>query len=115
HGHCLGDGVDDRPKDINLFHGWFGVNNEAAAEPPPKGGGDDWWGKDWFGNKDWWAWRLTPYPYRYENHDDHCDPRNQPVPLLANVVNIGILLFLLVRFGKRPINEALSNRKKSIM
>lgn len=115
HGHCLGDGVDDRPKDINLFHGWFGVNNEAATEPPSKGGGDDWWGKDWFGNKDWWAWRLTPYPYRYANHDDHCDPRNQPVPLIANVVNIGILLFLFVRFGKKPINNALAQRKRSIM
>jgi F-type H+-transporting ATPase subunit b len=118
YGHCIGDGPQDRPKDINLFHGWLGVNNDAAALAPPKGGGEDWWGRNKYfdlGNKEWWTWRLTPHMYRYENHDDHCDPRNQPVPLLANVINVGVLFFLLVRFGKKPVSEALSNRKKSIM
>ncbi len=104
HGLCLGDGHNDRPKDINLFHGWLGVNNEKAVPPPsPKGSGD------------WWKWRLTPHPYRYENHDDHCDRRNQPIPLLANVINVGVLLFLLVRFGRRPMGEALKKRRASIM
>jgi len=115
HGYCIGDGPQDRPKDINLFHGWLGVNNEKAVPAPPKGGGEEWWGKEWFGNKDWWTWRLTPHPWRYENHDDHCDPRNQPIPLLASVINIGVLLFLLMRFGRKPVEESLSKRKKSIM
>ena len=115
HGYCIGDGPQDRPKDINLFHGWLGVNNDKAVPAPPKGGGEDWWGKDYFGNKDWWTWRLTPHPWRYENHDDHCDPRNQPIPLLANVINIGVLLFLLIRFGRKPVEESLRKRKKSIM
>lgn len=104
HGLCLGDGHNDRPKDINLFHGWLGVNNDKAVPPPsPKGSGE------------WWKWRLTPHPYRYENHDDHCDRRNQPIPLLANVINVGVLLFLLVRFGRRPMGEALKKRRASIM
>ncbi|MEM6791719.1 MAG: hypothetical protein AAF715_29645 [Myxococcota bacterium] len=104
HGMCLGDSHNDRPKDINLFHGWLGVNNEKAEPAPsPKG------------STDWWKWRLTPYPYRYENHDDHCDARNQPIPLLANVINIAALLFLLARFGRRPLREALEKRRASIM
>ncbi|HHH27677.1 MAG TPA: hypothetical protein ENK57_04940 [Polyangiaceae bacterium] len=115
HGYCIGDGPQDRPKDINLFHGWLGVNNDKAVPAPPKGGGEDWWGKEYFGNKDWWTWRLTPHPWRYENHDDHCDPRNQPIPLLANVINVGVLLFLLIRFGRKPVEESLRKRKKSIM
>ena len=114
HGHCLGQGPDDRPKDINLFHGWLGSKEElggaedsawekAIRAPEPKGG------------RDWWIWRLTPYPYRYDNHDDHCDRANQPVPLLANIVNLGALLFILVRFGRKPLAEALKNRKRTIM
>ena len=118
HGHCRGDGPDDRPKDINLVHGWWGVDNEKAEKAPPKGGGDDWWGRNKYfnlGNKAWWLWRLTPHPYRYENHDDHCDPKNEPVPLLANIINLGVLIFLFVRFGKKPLAEALSTRKENIM
>src|SRR5690606_39149896 len=64
---------------------------------------------------EWWKWRLIPYPWRYENHADECDPRNEPIPLLANVVNIGVLLFLLVRFGRRPMLESLRRRKGEIM
>ncbi|MCA9625375.1 MAG: ATP synthase F0 subunit B, partial [Myxococcales bacterium] len=115
HGNCIGDGPQDKPKDINLFHGWFGVNNEAAKAEPARTGGEECWGRDYLGNKEWWLWRLTPYMYRYENHDDHCDPRNEPVPLLANVINIGVLLFLLIRFGRGPITGALRDRKRSIM
>ena len=115
HGHCLGDGANDRPKDINLLHGWFMANNDKAVPAPPKSGGEPWWGSEYLGNSDWWIWRITPYPYRYENHDDHCDPRNQPVPLIANVVNLGFLIFLFVRFGKKPMLAGLRERKKSIM
>jgi F-type H+-transporting ATPase subunit b len=64
---------------------------------------------------EWWKWRLIPYPWRYENHDDHCDPRNQPIPLLANIVNLGVLVFLIVRFGRKPVAEALKQRRSGIM
>jgi F-type H+-transporting ATPase subunit b len=103
HGHCVGQGADDRPKDINLVHGLLGVNNDkVVAEPRPKGSGE------------WWKWRLTPTLYRYENKDDVCDPKNQPVPLLANIVNLAALLFLLTRFGKKPLAAALEKRKRDI-
>lgn len=104
HGHCLGQGPNDRPPDINLLHGWLGVNNESA-EPPPKPKG----------SVEWWKWRVTPYPFRYENKSDECDPRNQPVPLVANVVNLAVLVFLLVRFGRKPMREALEKRRARIM
>lgn len=104
HGHCLGQGPNDRPPDINLLHGWLGSNNEEAVQPPkPKG--------SW----EWWQWRLTPYPFRYQNKSDACDPRNQPVPLVANVVNLGVLVFFLVRFGRKPLRESLEKRRARIM
>jgi F-type H+-transporting ATPase subunit b len=113
HGHCLGDGPDDRPKDINLFHGWLGTKHElgtkdeawdkAVKPPSPKG------------SAEWWWWRVTPYPYRYDNHDDHCDRANQPVPLIANIINLFAMVFIIVRFGRKPIAEALKNRKRTIM
>ncbi len=121
HGYCLGQGPDDRPKDINLVHGWLGVNNDKAARRPrvPRWEGNWWnprtWGPNLKAQWPFWKWRVTPYPYRYENHDDHCDPHNQPVPLLANIVNIAALIFLFVRFGRKPLNDALKRRKKGIM
>ena len=116
HGYCVGQGANDRPKDINLVHGWFGVNNEKAVPRPRFAGWDSnaSWGDNFKRMWPFWKWRLTPYLYRYENHDDHCDPRNQPVPLLANIINIGALIFLMVWFGRKPMTEALRNRKQSI-
>jgi len=117
HGYCIDQGTDDRPKHINLVHGWFGVNNKKAVRRPRIPAWDSKKGiwDNLKAQSPFWKWRLTPYPYRYENHDDHCDPHNQPVPLLANIVNIAALIFLLVRFGRKPINEALKRRKKNIM
>jgi F-type H+-transporting ATPase subunit b len=116
HGHCLGQGSNDRPKDINLFHGWLGTKHEigessekwskAVKEPPRPPGAVPW---------DWWKWRLTPYPYRYDNHDDHCDPANEPSPLIANIINLAALIFIVVRFGRAPVRQALVDRKKRIM
>lgn len=42
-------------------------------------------------------------------------PKGMPVPFGAMLINTGILFFLLVRFGKRPIAEALKKRKAAIM
>lgn len=109
--HCPGHGPEDRPPAINLFHGWLGVDNEAAP-PMPEGvraGGLPW--KNW----DWWSWRLTPYPWRYENDKDHCDPRNEPTPLIAPILNFAVLAFILFRLGRKPLREALKKRKVTIM
>jgi F-type H+-transporting ATPase subunit b len=107
HGNCLRRGPHDPPPDINLVHGWLGVNDEKAAPPAPQRTG----ALDWA----WWKWRLTPYPWRYENHDDHCDPRNEPVPLIANIINVAALFYLLARFGRKPIKEGLEKRKRNVM
>ncbi|MDI1443787.1 F0F1 ATP synthase subunit B [Polyangium sp. 6x1] len=94
-GHCPGHGPDDAPHfdQINWWHGMIAVNNEKAVQPG-------------FANKLLW---------RYENHADPCDPKNEPPPFLASLLNIGLLGFLVYRFGKKPIGEALVKRKQSIM
>ena len=38
-----------------------------------------------------------------------------PVPLVANFFNAGLLFFLLYRFGKKPISDALIARRERIM
>lgn len=90
--HCPGHGPMDPPGHINWWQGLIGVNNEAAA----KGG-------------------INSLLWRYHNPNDHCDPKNQPPPFLASVLNFGLLAFILVRFGKKPIAAALAKRKQSIM
>jgi len=94
-GHCPGHGPHDAPHfdQINWWHGMIGVNNEKAVQP------------DFFSKLLW----------RYENHTDHCDPKNEAPPFLASLLNLGVLAFILYRFGKKPIGEALVKRKQSIM
>ncbi|MBI4956724.1 MAG: F0F1 ATP synthase subunit B, partial [Myxococcales bacterium] len=102
---CPGHGPNDRPPEVNWLHGILGVDNEGAPDPlPPNASG-------W----DRFLWKLKPSLWRYENKDDACDPRNEPIPLFANLVNFGIFAFLLVHFGKKPVREALAKRKASIM
>ncbi len=93
--HCPGHGPTDPPPPINFGHGLLGVDNDKA----PPAGSSPW----------------VPSLYRYENKDDACDPRNEPPPFLASLINFGGLVFLLYRFGKKPIGEALAKRKESIM
>jgi F-type H+-transporting ATPase subunit b len=104
-GHCPGHGPTDRPPPPNLTHGWLGVNNEKAPHRLAA-------------NVPTWRrvlWSLTPYPYRYENEKDPCDPRNQPTPLIAPIFNFAVLAFIIFRFGRKPLVEALRKRKVSIM
>lgn len=116
HGYCIGQGPDDPPKNVNLFHGWLGVNNDKAVPAPPRrNDAESGWFVERFGSTDWWKWRLTPYPYRYDNHDDECDPRNTPIPLLANLINFAVLMYIVTRFGAKPIAEALKKRRDTIM
>jgi F-type H+-transporting ATPase subunit b len=93
--HCPGHGPTDPPGHINLWHGLIGVNNDKAGSPK--------------------ASVVDRLLWRYENHNDPCDKKNEPPPLLANVINFGVLVFLLVRFGRKPIAEALVKRRDAIM
>jgi len=85
--HCPGHGPDDPPGHINLFHGFFGLTTDKPSEV---------------------GWLR-----RYDNPDDPC-AKEQP-PLLAAVANFLILALLIYRFGRKPISQALRNRKETIM
>jgi F-type H+-transporting ATPase subunit b len=104
HHECPGHGPLDSPHGINWWQGIIGVNNEAAkfetnAEGHPHR-------VDSF---------LSQLLWRYENDRDECDPKNQPPPFLASLLNFGLLAFLLYRFGRKPLAEALAARKKAMM
>ncbi|MGK3997839.1 F0F1 ATP synthase subunit B family protein [Sorangium sp. So ce1024] len=91
-GHCPGHGPTDPPPHVNWWQGLIGVNNEAAA----KGG-------------------INSLLWRYHNEQNPCDPKNQPPPFLASVLNFGLLAFIIYRFGRKPLSEALKKRKQTIM
>ena len=42
-------------------------------------------------------------------------PKGMPVPFGAMLLNSGILFFLLIKFGKKPISEGLKARKAAIL
>lgn len=87
---CPGHGPMDAPHHINWFHGLLGVNNEKAAN-----GGTLLW--------------------RYHDDANPCDPKNEPPPYLAQVINLGIFGFILYRFGRKPLVEGLAKRRQAIM
>lgn len=89
---CPGHGPMDAPHHINWWRGLIGVNNEAAE----KGG-------------------LSSLLWRYHNNVDPCDTKNQPPPFLASLINFSALLFILYRFGKKPLAEGLKKRRQTIM
>ena len=39
----------------------------------------------------------------------------EPPPYLASLLNFGVLVFIVVRFGKKPLREALVKRKENIV
>lgn len=90
---CMGEGPDDPPPAPNWWHGILMVNNERAE----KGG------------------FVNHLLFRYENERDKCDPKNEPPPFLAAVLNIAIFGFVVARFGKKPLAEALAKRRADIM
>ena len=92
--HCPGHGPLDPPPHINWWHGLIGVNNDKAAE-----GGS----------------ALDRLLWRYENPDNPCDERNEPPPFLASLINFGVLAYVVYRFGKKPLANALVKRKQTIM
>jgi len=94
-GHCPGHGPEDAPHfdQINWWHGMIGVNNEKAQSPNP----------------------VDKLLWRYHNATDPCDPKNEEVPLFAALLNLSILGYIVYRFGRKPIGEALVKRKQDIM
>ncbi|MFO0588908.1 MAG: ATP synthase F0 subunit B [Polyangiaceae bacterium] len=103
--HCPGHGPLDSPHAPNWWQGILMVNNEAAKFGPPDEHGH-------FHREDGFVTQLF---YRYENEKDECDPKNQPAPFLASLLNFGVLAFVLYRFGKKPLADALLARKKQMM
>jgi F-type H+-transporting ATPase subunit b len=93
HEFCPGHGPTDPPPPPNWWRGILMVNNELAKS-------------DSFVNQ---------LLFRYENKKDPCDKDNQPPPFLATVINFGILAFVLYKFGRKPLAEALVKRKTTIM
>jgi F-type H+-transporting ATPase subunit b len=91
--HCPGHGPLDPPGHVNLWRGLIGVDNEKAES----GSG------------------LDKLLWRYNNEHDPCDPKNEPPPFLATILNFVVLAYLVVRFGKKPVGEALVKRKDTIM
>jgi F-type H+-transporting ATPase subunit b len=103
--HCPGHGDLDSPHAPNWWQGILMVNNEAAKFGAPDAEGH-------FHREDS---AISQLLFRYENEKDECDPKNQPAPFLASVLNFGLLAFVLYRFGKKPLADALSARKKAMM
>lgn len=91
--HCPGHGPLDIPHAPNWWQGILMVNNELSQSTNP----------------------LLKLLFRYENHENPCDEKNQPPPFLASVLNFAVLAYLLARFGKKPLAEALLKRKNDIM
>lgn len=105
-GHCPGHGPYDPVKisDVNWWRGMIAVNNDAAKFETDDHGHEH---------------RVDPFLsqllWRYENKADPCDHKSEAPPFLASIFNFGLLLFVLVRFGKKPLGEALKKRKDDIM
>lgn len=57
---------------------------------------------------------LNTLLFRYDNEENPCDEHNEPPPFLASLLNFGLLAFVVARFGRKPIAEALAKRKQSI-
>lgn len=93
HEHCPGHGPSDPPPPVNWWRGLLMVNNERARS-------------DSF---------INQLLFRYENAHDPCDKDNLPPPFLASVFNFAILGFILYKFGRKPLAEALVKRKTTIM
>jgi F-type H+-transporting ATPase subunit b len=105
-GHCPGHGPYDAVKisDVNWWRGFIAVNNDAAKFETDDAGHEH---------------RVDPFLsqllWRYDNKADPCDHKSEAPPFLASIFNFGLLVFLLVRFGKKPLGEALKKRKDDIM
>jgi F-type H+-transporting ATPase subunit b len=74
-----------------------GGEHDENAPPPPI----NWW-HGLFGEK---AGREPDLFFRAPG---------EPPPYLASLINFGVLVFILVRFGKKPLANSLAKRKESL-
>jgi F-type H+-transporting ATPase subunit b len=93
HEWCPGHGAADPPPPVNWWRGILTVDNERAKSDSV----------------------VNQLLFRYENKKDACDKDNMAPPFLATVINFAILAFILYRFGRKPLAEALLKRKTTIM
>lgn len=87
------EGPTEPPPRPNWWHGLLMINNERAE----KGG------------------FVNELLFRFEDEKNKCNPKNEPPPFLATVINFGLFAFILYRAGKKPLGEALVKRKETIM
>jgi F-type H+-transporting ATPase subunit b len=90
---CPGHGPDDPPPRVNYWHGMLMIDNERAQKPD----------------------FLDQLLFRYEDEKNPCDPKNEPPPYMAALLNFTVLVYVLYRFGRKPLTDALLKRKQSIM
>jgi F-type H+-transporting ATPase subunit b len=90
---CPGHRPDDIPPDVNFWHGMLMVDNDRALQPS----------------------FLNRLLFRYYDPHNPCDQRNEPPPYLASLLNFAVLALVLYRFARKPIAEALLQRRKAIM
>lgn len=102
--HCPGHGPTDSPHAPNWWQGILWANNDVAK-----------FEKDATGHFHRTDSIVTQLLYRYNNPADECDPKNQPPPFLATILNFSLLAWVLYRFGRKPLAEALASRKKAVM
>jgi len=84
--------VDDPPPNVNYWHGLLMVDNVRSQQPG----------------------FLNQLLFRYENPKRPCDPKNEPPPYLASLLNFAVLAFVLFHYGKKPLADSLLARKKAI-
>ena len=93
HEWCPGHGAADPPPPVNWWRGLLTVDNERAKSDSV----------------------VNQLLFRYENKKDACDKDNMAPPYLATVINFAILAFVLYKFGRKPLAQALLKRKTTIM
>jgi len=77
----------------------------GPTEPPPP---PNWWRGILMVNDDLAKSPNPVYQLLFREKD-------QPPPFLATLLNFGVLAFILYRFGRKPLAEALVKRKQAIM
>jgi F-type H+-transporting ATPase subunit b len=93
HEWCPGHGAADPPPPPNWWRGLLMVDNERAKSDSV----------------------VNQLLFRYENKKDPCDKDNMAPPFLATVINFALLAFILYKYGRKPLAEALLKRKTTIM
>jgi F-type H+-transporting ATPase subunit b len=89
---CPGHGPEDPPPPPNLWHGNLGVDNEKSQSGRV----------------------IDQLLWRYNNPKDPCDAKNEAPPFTASLFNFAILCFILYRYARKPLADALAKRKETI-